>query len=287
MTGFGRGVTTTNNFQLTVEVRSVNHRFLEIYTKFPKEWLEAEMLAKKIFSQYVQRGKLDVVVNVKLMGNETSTVQINWSIIEAYKNAKEQIREVLPLEEKWTMEELFSLENALTYEKQEISSEELQAAVEQAVREAAEKLVEMRKKEGQQLKNALLQYKAELKEQIEFIREFSQEAVKKYRDKLTERIVEIAQVDAIEDRLLAEVALFADRVDIAEELDRLDSHFNQLEETLEETTSIGRKLDFLMQEMHREVNTIASKNQSSKVAVAVVQCKTVLEKMREQVQNIE
>ncbi|WP_421664150.1 YicC/YloC family endoribonuclease [Lysinibacillus telephonicus] len=287
MTGFGRGVTTTNNFQLTVEVRSVNHRFLEIYTKFPKEWLEAEMLAKKIFSQYVQRGKLDVVVNLKLMGNEASAFQINWSIIEAYKNAKEQLREALPLEEKWTMEELFSLENALTYEKQEISSEELQEAVEHAVREAAEKLVVMRKREGQQLKNALLQYKAELKEQIEFIREFSQEAVKKYRDKLTERILEIAQVDAIEDRLIAEVALFADRVDIAEELDRLDSHFNQLEETLEESTSIGRKLDFLMQEMHREVNTIASKNQSSKVAVAVVQCKTVLEKMREQVQNIE
>lgn len=287
MTGFGRGVTTTSNFQLTVEVRSVNHRFLEIYTKFPKEWLEAEMLAKKIFSQYVQRGKLDVVVNLKLMGNEAASFKINWSIIEAYKKAKQQLREVLPLEDNWTMEELFSLENALTYEKQEISSEELQIAVEKAVKEAAENLVAMRKNEGQQLKNALLQYKAELKSQIEFIREFSQEAVKKYRDKLTERILEIAKVDAIEDRLLAEVALFADRVDIAEELDRLNSHFNQLEETLEETTSIGRKLDFLMQEMHREVNTIASKNQSSEVSVAVVQCKTVLEKMREQVQNIE
>lgn len=287
MTGFGRGVTTTSNFQLTVEVRSVNHRFLEIYTKFPKEWLEAEMLAKKFFSQYVQRGKLDVVVNLKLMGNEKATFQIDWSIIEAYKNAKKQLREVLPLEEAWTMEELFSLENALTYEKQEISSEELQTAIENAVKEAAEKLVEMRKREGQQLKNALLQYKTELKEQIEFIREFSQHAVKKYRDKLTERILEITKVDGIEDRLLAEVALFADRVDITEELDRLDSHFNQLEETLEESTSIGRKLDFLMQEMHREINTIASKNQSSEVSVAVVQSKTVLEKMREQVQNIE
>lgn len=287
MTGFGRGVTNTENYQLTVEIRSVNHRFLEIYTKFPKEWLEVESLAKKIVAEYVQRGKLDVVVNLKSGGNEATTFQINWPLIEAYKKVKEQLREVVPLEEKWTMDEIFSLENALSYEKEPLPLEELQIGIAQAIRQAAEQLLEMRKQEGTQLKNALLQYKEQLHEQVELIRQQSTEAVKKYREKLIERITDIATVDVLEDRILAEVAIFAERVDISEELDRLVSHFKQLEGTLEESVSVGRKLDFLMQEMHREINTIGSKNQSTEVSIAVVQSKTILEKMREQVQNIE
>lgn len=287
MTGFGRGVTTTVNYQLTVEIRSVNHRFLEIYTKFPKEWLEVEILTKKLLSEYVQRGKLDVTVNMKSNGNETETFQINWPLIESYKRAKNELRNVLPLEEKWTMDEIFSLETALVYEKQEISPEELRDAIENAVREAAAQLVMMREKEGQQLKQTLLHYKEEMMSHVDFIRTHSSDAVEKYRERLMERIKEIVNGELVEDRILAEVAIFAERVDISEELDRLSSHFKQLEETLEESVSIGRKLDFLMQEMHREINTIGSKNQSSEVSVAVVQSKTILEKMREQVQNIE
>lgn len=287
MTGFGRGVTTTVNYQLTVEVRSVNHRFLEIYTKFPKEWFEAELRAKKILSQYVQRGKLDVIVNLKSMGQEEEKFQINWPLIEAYKKAKEQLLEVVPLDGKWSMQELFSLENALIHEKKEFSPNEIMSTVEEAIKEAAENLVKMREHEGQQLQAVLLQYHEDLKSEIAGIREFSQDAVKKYKDRLTERVAEIANSDVLEDRLLAEVALFADRVDITEELDRLDSHFRQLEKSLEESGTIGRKLDFLMQEMLREINTIGSKNQSSQASIAVVQAKTVLEKMREQVQNIE
>ena len=287
MTGFGRGVTTTETFQLTVEVRSVNHRFLEIYTKFPKEWMEAEQLAKKLISQEVLRGKLDVAVHVKSLAESDEMFQINWPLIEAYKKAKAQLAEVVPLDASWTMQELFSLEHALTYEKQEIAIEQLTAAVEQAVQQAIVGLVDMRMREGQSLKNAVLQYKEELHTQIRHIRDVSPQAVQKYRERLIERIAEIANVDVLEDRLLAEVALFAERVDIAEELDRLESHFEQLTSTLEEVGSIGRKLDFLMQEMHREINTIGSKNQSSEASVAVVQAKTILEKMREQVQNIE
>ncbi|MEL3960465.1 YicC/YloC family endoribonuclease [Lysinibacillus endophyticus] len=287
MTGFGRGVTTTENYQLTVEIRSVNHRFLEIYTKFPKEWSEVEMGTKKLLSQYVHRGKLDVTVNLKSIGNDAETFQINWPLIESYKKAKNQLIEVLPIEEKWTMDEIFSLENALIYEKQEILPEELQRSIENAVIEAATHLIEMREKEGQQLKQTLLQYKDEMMLQVEFIRSHSQTAVEKYREKLIDRIKQFASGELVEERILAEVAIFAERVDISEELDRLSSHFRQLEGTLEESNSIGRKLDFLLQEMHREINTIGSKNQSSEVSVAVVQAKTILEKMREQVQNIE
>ncbi|QCR31741.1 YicC family protein [Lysinibacillus sp. SGAir0095] len=287
MTGFGRGVTATNNYQLTVEVRSVNHRFLEIYSKFPKEWFEAEIATKKQLSQYVKRGKIDVVINLKPIGNENLSIQINWPLIEAYKSAKEQLQEVVSLEEKWSMQEILSLENVISYEKQEISPEELMGSIRLAVKEAAEKLVQMRNQEGQQLKQALLSYNSQLQELIQLIRDLSGEAVNKFRDKLIGRLKEIGNLDVLEDRLLAEIAIFAEKVDISEELDRLDSHFKQLESTIEESDSIGRKLDFLMQEMHREINTIGSKNQNSEISVAVVQSKTILEKMREQVQNIE
>ena len=287
MTGFGRGVTATNNYQLTVEIRSVNHRFLEIYTKFPKEWFEAEIATKKQLSQYVRRGKVDIAINLKTLGNEAMSIQINWPLIEAYKAAKDQLQGVVSLEEKWSMEEILSLENVISYEKQELSPEEMMDAISQAVKEAAQKLVEMRVQEGQQLKQALLNYNSQLKEFIHYIRGLSSEAVTKFRDKLIERIKEIGNLEVLEDRMLAEVAIFAEKVDITEELDRLDSHFKQMESTIEESDSIGRKLDFLMQEMHREINTIGSKNQNSEISAAVVQAKTILEKMREQVQNIE
>lgn len=287
MTGFGRGVTTTKSFQLSVELRSVNHRFLEIHAKFPKEWMEAEILTKKLLSQYISRGKLDVTIYLKELDTSEQQIKINWPLIEAYKRVKEQLMIAVPLEEKWSMQELLSLENALVHEKQELSSIELLDAVEQAVTEAVTNLIQMREREGQELHTVVIQYKQQLDEQIQKIRNVSLEAVSKYRARLTERIAEIANVSAFDDRLLVEVAVFAERADISEELDRLESHFVQLVETLQGNASIGRKLDFLMQEMHREINTIGSKNQSSEASAAVVEAKTILEKMREQVQNIE
>ncbi|MFJ7950469.1 YicC/YloC family endoribonuclease [Lysinibacillus sp. NPDC096418] len=287
MTGFGRGVTTTRDFQLTVEMRSVNHRFLEIHSKFPKEWLEAEIFAKKLITQALSRGKIDVMVYVKDLENVEQSFDINWSLIEAYRKAKEQLASKVPLEEKWTMQELLSLDQALVQEKPQLTPQDLLDAVEKAVSAALSQLIQMREREGQELQEAVVQYKEQLMEQVEKIRPFSSLAVEKYRTRLLERIAEVTESSILEDRLLTEVGIFAERVDITEELDRLESHFGQFEETLQETISIGRKLDFLMQEMHREINTIGSKNQSTEASVAVVQAKTILEKMREQVQNIE
>jgi len=287
MTGFGRGVTTTKSFQLTIEIRSVNHRFLEIHTRFPKEWMEAEIVAKKLLSNCVSRGKFDVSVNVKELENLKPHIYINWPLIEAYKEVKEQLGEVVPLKDKWSMQELLSIENAMIYEKQELTPSAIVEAVEYAVNEAIMALLNMREREGQELQAVVLQYKQQLEQQIQLIREGSVQAVQKYRERLTERIMEIVNISELEDRLLAEVGLFAERADVSEELDRLESHFLQLTETMQEEGSIGRKLDFLMQEMHREINTIGSKNQSAIISVAVVEAKTILEKIREQVQNIE
>lgn len=287
MTGFGRGVTTTDQLQLTVEIRSVNHRFLEISTRFPKEWTEAEVFAKKVLSTKVSRGKLDVSVYVKELEPLGQTVKINWNLVNTYKEARDELRKQVPLDEKWSMSEILQLDQALILEMKQVSKEEILNAVKVAVEEAAQVLIQMRQREGQELLETILGFKKALEEQIVIIKEVSQQAVEKYRDKLIERIKEISHADYLEDRLLTEVAIFAEKADIAEELDRLASHLKQLDETLQEDTSIGRKLDFLMQEIHREINTIGSKNQSVDAANAVVQAKAIIEKMREQVQNIE
>ena len=287
MTGFGRGVTTTDQLQLTVEIRSVNHRFLEISTRFPKEWTEAEVFAKKVLSTKVSRGKLDVSVYVKELEPLGQTVKINWNLVNTYKEARDELRKQVPLDEKWSMSEILQLDQALILEMKQVSKEEILNAVKVAVEEAAQVLIQMRQREGQELLETILGFKKALEEQIVIIKEVSQQAVEKYRDKLIERIKGISQADYLEDRLLTEVAIFAEKADIAEELDRLASHLKQLDETLQEDTSIGRKLDFLMQEIHREINTIGSKNQSVDAANAVVQAKAIIEKMREQVQNIE
>ncbi|MGX9133607.1 YicC/YloC family endoribonuclease [Rummeliibacillus sp. JY-2-4R] len=288
MTGFGRGVTTTDQVQITVEIRSVNHRFLEVSTKFPKDWTEAESFAKKVLSTKVARGKLDVSVYVKELTPLGQVVKINWPLVNAYKQAREELKQQqIPLEENWSMSEILQLEQALIMEAKELPKENLLSAVEKAINEAATALILMREREGQELLEKVTGFKQSLEEQIAIIQSVSQNAVEKYRLKLVERIKEISEADNLEERILTEVAIFAEKADIAEELDRLASHFKQLDETLKEDTSIGRKLDFLMQEIHREINTIGSKNQSVEAAATVVQAKTILEKMREQVQNIE
>ena len=287
MTGFGRGVTTTKNFQLTVEIRAVNHRFLEINTKFPKEWMESEVIAKKMLSDAVSRGKIDVIIFLKELHDTQQTIHINWSLLNSFLQAKEELSQTVPMQEKWTMQEIVSLEQVLQVEKVELQQEEIVEAVKSALSEAITNLIAMREREGQVLERVMLQYNADLEAQIAQIRHSAPLAVEKYRNRLMNRLEEVAIGQTLDDRLLTEVAIFAERIDITEELDRLDSHFNQLTETLNERVAIGRKLDFIMQEMNREINTIGSKNQSTDCSAAVVQAKTILEKMREQVQNIE
>lgn len=287
MTGFGRGVTATEQFRLMVEIRSVNHRFLEVSTKFPKEWMEAEIHTKKLLSTLLSRGKLDVAVHVKQAEQQTPLIKVNLPVLLAYKEARNEVNKVLPLKEEWSMQEVLTLTDALIVESAEIPNEVILKAVNEAVTEAAQSLITMREREGQQLFEIITGYKKELVQQIEQIRLLSPQAVAKYREKLLQRLQDISSQNEVESRVLTEVAIFAERVDIAEELDRLDSHFLQLDETLQEQNPIGRKLDFILQEIHREINTIGSKNQSSVAVIAVVQAKSVLEKMREQVQNIE
>ena len=287
MTGFGRGVTTTKNFQLTVEIRAVNHRFLEINTKFPKDWMESEAIAKKMLSETISRGKIDVIIFLKELQEAEQSIRINWPLLNAFIQAKQELAQTVSMVEQWTMQEIVSLEQVLQIEKVELMQEEIIEAVKGALNEAIQNLISMREREGQELRQVMLQYKFELEQQIKKIRQEAPQAVQKYRERLLNRLKDVANGEQLDDRLLTEVAIFAERIDITEELDRLDSHLGQLSETLNEKVAIGRKLDFIMQEMNREINTIGSKNQSAICSIAFVQAKTILEKMREQVQNIE
>lgn len=286
MTGFGRGVTTTKAFQLTIEMRSVNHRFLEVHSRFPKEWMEAEVLTKKMIAAKLARGKVDVTVNVKELTEATQTVAVNTALIEAYAQARTEVAALAPLAAEWQMSELFALEGALIQQK-EVPAQEINDAVMTALSAALDALVGMRQTEGAMLQQVLLEQQQALQQEIATIESLAPQAVEKYRTRLVERLAQVTTQVDVDDRIMAEVAIYAERVDIAEELDRLQSHFAQFTKALKSNDAIGRKLDFIMQEMHREINTIGSKNQSTVVSVAVVQAKTILEKMREQVQNIE
>ena len=287
MTGFGRGAVTTESHQLTVEVRSVNHRFLEIHTKFPKEWMESEVVAKKLITEHFARGKFDIHIFLKELHVGETNISINWPLLQGYIRVKEQLAESIPLKADWSMREIIALENVLLIEQQEISPAQLTEAVEGALKQAIDGLLQMREREGEKLLEVLVAHISELQQLIERIHAKSSDAVQKYRERLKDRIEQFTNGHLLDDRLLTEVAIFAERIDISEELDRLHSHFKQFLETLRAEEAIGRKLDFLMQEMHREINTIGSKNQSAECSIAVVEAKAIVEKMREQVQNIE
>ena len=249
--------------------------------------MESEAIAKKMLSETISRGKIDVIIFLKELQEAQQSIRINWSLLNAFIQAKQQLTQTVLMEEKWTMQEIVSLEQVLQIEKVEFLQSEIIEAVKGALNEAIQNLVSMREREGQELRQVMLQYKFELEQQIKQIRQEAPQAVQKYRERLHSRLKEVASGEQLDDRLLTEVAIFAERIDITEELDRLESHFGQLTETLNEKVAIGRKLDFIMQEMNREINTIGSKNQSAVCSIAVVQAKTILEKMREQVQNIE
>ncbi len=286
MTGFGRGIAATNYAQITVEARAVNHRFLELSLKFPKEYMEAEMRAKKMISAYLSRGKVDIYVSIQSLNEAEKKVHLNWPLFEAFEQAKNQIAAKVPLQQ-WTMAELLNIDQMLIIEEDKIPIEQIEALIFDATKQAIEQLILMREREGQELKLVMVQLTNQLQLEMETISVHSQDAVSKYRQRLLERLTEVSQSDEIDARLLTEVALYAEKVDITEELDRMKSHIAQMFDSLEETEAIGRKLEFILQEMHREINTIGSKNQSTTCSKAIVQAKMILEKLREQVQNIE
>lgn len=287
MTGFGRSQKESNDFFLTVEIKTVNHRFCEYHIRMPRQLLKVEEKIKKQLNLYINRGRVEVFVTLGGNGSIHRKVNIDWALLEEFFQYIMQIKEKYSLHNDISIQDLLARQEWLQIEEVDSGNEELEKLVSLAVEEAALQLISMRVAEGKVLEVDIRKQLEIFEGNIKRIKQYSPLVVSQYEERLLKRMNEFLAGSFDEHRILTEVAIFADKADINEELTRLHSHIKQFEDTLTETEPIGRKLDFLLQEMNREVNTIGSKANDSKIAKEVVEMKSLLEKIKEQVQNIE
>ena len=288
MTGFGQGEAGDSRFFVQVEMKAVNHRYLDMFFRIPKQYSQLEETVRSIISRRVSRGRFEVVLSLEEFGDQERIVETNKALLQGYLRALEAIQTELKSAEPIRLADVMSLPGVLQVDEPEADWDALQRIVAEAAEAALDRLEAMRASEGQRLF-------ADLQEKVLLIENLKQEVAKEapqvmidYKNRLREQLGELLDGTTItEERFLGEVAIFADRCSIDEELVRLASHIAQLKETLHAADSVGRKLDFLIQEMNREVNTIGSKANNVHIASLVVNMKSELEKVREQIQNIE
>ena len=288
MTGYGRSVETRNGREFTVEVRSVNNRYLDCAVRLPRLVAFGEDAVKQAVKNTISRGKVDVFVSVRSEGGEQGTVTLNTALAEGYLAAMRQMAETFGLENDVKVSDLSRLPEVFTVDKPEVDEEALLADLMAVTNEALAGYDAMRTTEGAALDHDLRSRGARILELVGQVEKQSPKTVSDYRARLEAKLREVLANTAIdESRILTEAAIFADKVAVDEETVRLRSHLNQMNAMLDTGGAVGRKLDFLLQEMNREANTIGSKCTDVAVARIVVDIKAELEKIREQVQNVE
>lgn len=290
MTGYGQAVLEVGGLQIQIEAKSVNHRYCEVMIRMPREWLRYEEAVKKSIQHHVKRGRVDVFITMELSTTGQPVVEVNWPLIDSYLQAAEQVNERTGRDEILPLAQLLQLPGAMIqHNHSEVREEDVEQALLQCADEAAKQLLGMRKREGEHLAGDLNSRLQSLQQFLGQLAAIAPGVADEYRDKLRLRMKELlAEEHTLDDQRIAmEVAVFADRSNVDEELTRLTSHFAQGFELLQAEETVGRKLDFLVQEMNREVNTIGSKANHSAILKIVVEMKAELEKIREQVQNIE
>ena len=294
MTGYGRGEESAQGTTVTVELRAVNNRYLDCTVKMPRTYIFAEDALKELVQSKVSRGKVDVFVNVAHEGGDDVTVTVNESLARAYVRAMLQLERLGAEEGNRTIlsdyktADLARFPDVLTVEKKEEDQDQVKALLLAALDRALEDFNTMRAREGEKLKADILGRADTIESLTAKVEQRSPETVKEYRNRLEVKMQEVLQNTQIdESRLLTEAAIFADKVAVDEETVRLHSHLSQLRELLGKGGAVGRKLDFLIQEFNREANTIGSKCSDIQIARIVVDLKAEIEKIREQVQNIE
>lgn len=288
MTGFGRCEIAENSRKITVEMKSVNHRYLDVNLKMPKSLNFFESAIRSELKNYITRGKVDVFISYEDLSEHTSTVRYHKEVAEEYFRYLKQMAEDFGLDNDIRVSSLSKYPDVFTMEEAGVDEEELWKEIQKAVDGAAGMFVETRITEGEHLRDDLLEKLEGMLKLVSFISERSPQILEEYRNRLEEKVKELlgdATVD--ESRLLTEVTLFADKVCVDEEVVRLKSHIETTKNTLLEGGSIGRKLDFIAQEMNREANTILSKSNDLKISDIGISLKTDIEKVREQIQNIE
>lgn len=288
MTGFGRCEMNIDGRDIVVEIKSVNHRYFEFGCRLSRGYNFLEEKLKKYISQSISRGKVDVYVSISDKQDVATQITVNHNVALGYLNALRELRDVYGLIDDISVSSIAKYSDIFTVAKQQDDEEEIWSAVLQVVNGAVDKFVQMREVEGQKLQDDIMCRADKILSIVSNIENRSPQTVEEYRNRLYDKIKEVLDnADIDEQRVLTEVAIFADKVAVAEETVRLRSHFDQLSNMFANGGAIGRKLDFILQEMNRESNTIGSKCVDKDIAYMVVEIKAELEKIREQIQNIE
>lgn len=288
MTGFGRAQETVDGMTVTVELKSVNHRYFEFTAKVPRTYGFLEEKLKSFLNARVSRGKMECYVSIENLEESDMEVVVNPSLAKGYVDALRTLSETFGLKEDYSAISIAKFPDVLTLRKAPADEEKIWNAVQKVTELAVERFVTMRETEGEKLRADILSKADTILEHVAFVESRSPQTVREYHEKLRQRMEELLENTQVEEqRLLTEAAIFADKVAVDEETVRLRSHISQLREFLNADEPIGRKLDFLVQEMNRESNTIGSKAQDVEIAKRVIAIKAEVEKIREQVQNIE
>lgn len=288
MTGYGRSRRTAENYDITVEMKSVNHRYADFSIKLPRFCVFLEDDIKKCISKKVSRGKIDVFVTVRKEEDDSKEFTINTAAAKSLIDSLRSLSESFGLKDDLTLSSVAGFDDIFEINYKEEDEDLLKSCVLNVLDEALDAFCETRKREGEKLVADMKMRNDTVRKKLEEIKKLEPQTVAQYRARLEERIRELISDAAVdESRLLTETAIMADKLSITEEIVRLSSHLDEFERIITSDEPVGRRLDFLMQEMNRETNTIGSKSNSLEIARLVVDIKAELEKMREQLQNLE
>lgn len=288
MTGFGRYEYADASRKITVEVKSVNHRYLDVNIKMPKKLNFFESAIRTLLKEYIERGKVDIYITYEDFTENNFSLQYNKTLAGEYLKYLNQMSEEFGLENDIRVSTLSRYPEVFVMEEQPVDEDELWSSLEKALRGAFEPFVESRVREGENLKKDLCEKLDNMVSYVDFIEERSPQIIAEYRARLEEKLRELLADNQLDDsRIAQEVTIFADKICVDEETVRLKSHILSVKDSLNAGGSVGRKLDFLAQEMNREANTILSKSNDLKISDTGISLKTDIEKVREQIQNIE
>lgn len=288
MTGYGRSQQLVDGMNIMVEIKSVNHRYFEFSSKLPRNYGFLDEKLKSFFNGKLTRGKMECFVQIEAVEEPDTVITLNHPLVSGYLSAYKELSDTYGLDNDIKVSDISRVSDIFVVRKQVDDEDRIWNAVLIVAQTALDGFISMREREGERLKNDILSRLDEIISNVEYIEVRSPETVAEYNEKLLGRLKELlgdAHID--EQRILTEAAIFADKIAVAEETVRLRSHISQLRSFLEQSDAVGKKMDFLVQELNREANTIGSKAQDVEIARRVVSIKAEIEKIREQVQNIE
>ncbi|WP_273125467.1 YicC/YloC family endoribonuclease [Bacillus weihaiensis] len=287
MTGYGRASAQIQSCIVTVEIKTVNHRFLDVHLKIPKQFMMIEDQIKKVITSKINRGRVELFVNIEGEFTSNKKVHIDWDLMDQFVFSLGQLKEKYSIKEDISLQHLLHFQDGIEIQDTWNPTIDVEQEMILLVESAVSQLVKMREVEGARLEVDLSSRLLSLTQITNDLETIAPIVVSRYQERLTKRVSEFVTGKIDENRIVTEVAIFADKADISEELTRIHSHLFQFSETLEKQEPIGRKLDFLVQELNREANTIGSKANDGLIAKNVVELKSIIEKLKEQVQNIE